>query len=147
MRAPNSSRPTTRCPSEDSASLPSLRDVDDAAMSAASSDPMATVTDLLLVAFVGIIDPLRAEAKQAVRVALDAGIEVRMITGDHTVTARAIAEQLELGRGLITGAELQRLPNAEVIERLPQLHVFGRVAPRTKSDTPDSCKRPARSSR
>ena len=109
-----------------------VRDVDDAAMSAASTDPMATVTDLLLVALVGIIDPLRAEAKQAVRVALDAGIDVRMITGDHTVTARAIADQLELGPGLITGTELQRLPDAEVIERLPQLHVFGRVAPEDK---------------
>ena len=109
-----------------------VRDVDDAAMSAASTDPMATVTDLLLVALVGIIDPLRAEAKQAVRVALDAGIDVRMITGDHTVTARAIADQLELGPGLITGTELQRSTDAEVIERLPQLHVFGRVAPEDK---------------
>src|SRR6185503_8318134 len=57
---------------------------------------------------------------------------VRMITGDHTVTARAIADQLELGPGLITGTDLQRLPDAEVIERLPQLHVFGRVAPEDK---------------
>ena len=46
----------------------------------------------------------------AVRVALDAGIDVRMITGDHTVTARAIADQLELGPGLITGTDLQRCP-------------------------------------
>ena len=103
------------------------RDLDDATMSAATTDPMATVTDLLLVALVGIIDPLRAEAKHAVRVALDAGIDVRMITGDHTVTARAIADQLELGPGLITGTELQRLSDADVIGRLPQLHVFGRV--------------------
>ena len=109
-----------------------VRDVDDAAMAAASTDPMATVTDLLLVALVGIIDPLRAEAKQAVRVALDAGIDVRMITGDHTVTARAIADQLELGPGVITGTELQQLSDAEVLERLPQLHVFGRVAPEDK---------------
>ena len=53
----------------------------------------------MLVALVGIIDPLRAEAKDAVRVALDAGIDVRMITGDHTVTARAIADELGLGPG------------------------------------------------
>ena len=76
-----------------------VRDLDDAAMSTASTDPMAAVTDLVLVALVGIIDPLRAEAKDAVRVALDAGIDVRMITGDHTVTARAIADQLGLGPG------------------------------------------------
>ena len=93
---------------------------------------MAAVTDLVLVALVGIIDPLRAEAKDAVRVALNAGIDVRMITGDHTVTARAIADQLELGPGLITGTDLQRLSDADVIERLPQLHVFGRVAPEDK---------------
>jgi Ca2+-transporting ATPase len=101
-------------------------------MSAASTDPMAAVSGLLLVALVGIIDPLRAEAKRAVRVALDAGIDVRMITGDHTVTARAIADELELGPGLITGTDLQRLSDPEVIERLPQLHVFGRVAPEDK---------------
>ena len=55
-----------------------------------------------------------------------------MITGDHTVTARAIADQLELGPGVITGTELQRLSDAEVVERLPDLHVFGRVAPEDK---------------
>jgi Ca2+-transporting ATPase len=109
-----------------------VRDVDEAAMASARTDPMATVSNLLLVALVGIIDPLRAEAKRAVRVALDAGIDVRMITGDHTVTARAIADQLELGPGVITGTELQQLSDAEVRDRLPQLHVFGRVAPEDK---------------
>ncbi|GMU80005.1 MAG: hypothetical protein AMXMBFR46_27930 [Acidimicrobiia bacterium] len=109
-----------------------VRDVDEDAMARAGTDPMAEVEGLLLVALVGIIDPLRAEAKRAVRVALDAGIDVRMITGDHTVTARAIADQLELGPGLITGTELQQLSDTEVIERLPQLHVFGRVAPEDK---------------
>ncbi|HWS47377.1 MAG TPA: HAD-IC family P-type ATPase, partial [Acidimicrobiia bacterium] len=108
------------------------RNLEDPEMTSAIDDPMAAVTGLLLVALVGIIDPLRAEAKQAVRVALDAGIDVRMITGDHTVTARAIADQLELGPGLITGTELQRLPDPDVIGRLPQLHVFGRVAPEDK---------------
>ena len=107
-------------------------DLDDAAMSAALADPMAAVTDLVFVALVGIVDPLRTEARDAVRVALDAGIDVRMITGDHTVTARAIADELGLGPGVITGTELQHLSDAEVIERLPRLHVFGRVAPEDK---------------
>jgi Ca2+-transporting ATPase len=109
-----------------------VRDLDDTSMPAENANAMAAVEGLLLVALVGIIDPLRAEAKHAVRVALDAGIDVRMITGDHTVTARAIADQLELGPGLITGTDLQRLSDADVIERLPQLHVFGRVAPEDK---------------
>jgi Ca2+-transporting ATPase len=108
------------------------RDLDDAAMSAALAEPMAAVTDLVFVALVGIMDPLRAEARDAVHVALDAGIDVRMITGDHTVTARAIADELGLGPGVITGTELQHLPDAEVIGQLPGLHVFGRVAPEDK---------------
>jgi Ca2+-transporting ATPase len=108
------------------------RDLDDSAMSAAVADPMAAVVDLIFVALVGIIDPLRAEAKDAVRVAHVAGIDVRMITGDHTVTARAIADELELGPGVITGTELAQLTDAEVIDRLPELHVFGRVAPEDK---------------
>ena len=108
------------------------RDLDDAAMSAALADPMAAVTDLVFVALVGIMDPLRTEAKDAVHVALAAGIDVRMITGDHTVTARAIADELGLGPGVITGTELQHLTDAEVLDQLPALHVFGRVAPEDK---------------
>jgi Ca2+-transporting ATPase len=108
------------------------RDLNDPAMNAALDDPMASVKELVLVALVGIIDPLRTEAKDAVRTALDAGIDVRMITGDHTVTARAIADQLGLGPGVLTGTELQRLPDEEVKRQLPNLHVFGRVAPEDK---------------
>jgi Ca2+-transporting ATPase len=108
------------------------RDLEDADMATVDRDPMTAVTDLIFLALVGIIDPLRAEAKAAVQVALDAGIDVRMITGDHTVTARAIADQLGLGPGLITGTELQALSDDEVTRQLPQLHVFGRVAPEDK---------------
>jgi len=108
------------------------RDLDDAAMAAALADPMAAVTDLVFVTLVGIVDPLRPEARDAVRTALRAGIDVRMITGDHTVTARAIADELGLGPGVITGTELQHLTDDEVLGRLPQLHVFGRVAPEDK---------------
>lgn len=108
------------------------RSLDDDALSAALPDPMASVRDLVLVALVGIIDPLRSEAKVAVHDALDAGIDVRMITGDHTITARAIADQLGLGPGVLTGTELQRLSDEELVEQLPLLHVFGRVAPEDK---------------
>jgi Ca2+-transporting ATPase len=108
------------------------RDLDQAQMASAVSDPMAAVTDLILIAIVGIIDPLRTEAKDAVRLALDAGIDVRMITGDHTITARAIADELHLGPGVISGTELEQLSDSAVVERLPQIHVFGRVAPEDK---------------
>jgi Ca2+-transporting ATPase len=104
----------------------------DEEFAAAKDDPMGAVTDIDLVALVGIIDPLRIEARDAVQQALAAGIDVRMITGDHTITARAIADQLGLGPGVITGSDLQGLDDATVIERLPELHVFGRVAPEDK---------------
>src|SRR5215469_3143131 len=109
-----------------------LKALDDGAMSAAVADPMSAVEGLVFVAIVGIMDPLRTEAKDAVHVALDAGIDVRMITGDHTVTARAIADELGLGPGVITGPELQRLSDGDLTGRLGRLHVFGRVAPEDK---------------
>src|SRR6185369_8515316 len=93
------------------------RDLDDAEMTAALADPMTAVTDLVMVALVGIVDPLRTEARDAVHTALGAGVDVRMITGDHTVTARAIADELGLGPGVITGTELQHLSDSEVVER------------------------------
>jgi Ca2+-transporting ATPase len=96
------------------------------------ADPMALTTGLGFVGMVGIIDPLRPSAKAAVEKALRAGIDVRMITGDHAVTAHAIGESLGLGEGAISGAELQALSEDELRRRLPRLHVFGRVTPEDK---------------
>jgi Ca2+-transporting ATPase len=108
------------------------RFVDDDGVEGMRADPMAYVTELTFVGMVGIIDPLRAEAKGAVTTALGAGIDVRMITGDHAVTAQAIGEQLGLGPGAISGTDLQALPDEELARRLPGLHVFGRVSPEDK---------------
>jgi Ca2+-transporting ATPase len=96
------------------------------------SDPMALTRELGFAGLVGIIDPLRPSAKAAVETALRAGIDVRMITGDHAVTAHAIGESLGLGEGAISGAELQTLSDEELRRRLPRLHVFGRVTPEDK---------------
>jgi Ca2+-transporting ATPase len=96
------------------------------------ADPMAAVNGLAFVALVGIIDPLRPSAKDAITVALKAGIDVRMITGDHAVTAKAIGTELGLKSGVITGPELHRLTDEQLLERLPDLHVFGRVSPEDK---------------
>jgi Ca2+-transporting ATPase len=106
--------------------------VGDGETEAMSSDPMSLTHDLAFVGLVGIIDPLRAEAKVAVATALRAGIDVRMITGDHAVTAGAIGEMLGLGPGAISGSELQALSDDELARRLPELHVFGRVTPEDK---------------
>ncbi len=97
-----------------------------------AADPMAAVADLVLVALVGIIDPLRPEAVEAVRVAQAAGIDVRMITGDHLVTAQAIGSELGLGDGGMTGAEFAATDEATLAARLPDTHVFGRVSPEDK---------------
>jgi Ca2+-transporting ATPase len=99
---------------------------------AVTADPMSLTRELGFVGMVGIVDPLRAEAKQAVRTALRAGIDVRMITGDHATTAQAIGAQLALGPGAISGPELQALSADELARRLPELHVFGRVSPEDK---------------
>jgi Ca2+-transporting ATPase len=96
------------------------------------SDPMAEVTDLTFVGLVGIIDPLRPSSKEAVRIAREAGIEVRMITGDHAITAAAIGAKLGLGAGAASGADIQAMSDAELKAKLPQLHVFGRVTPEDK---------------
>jgi len=99
---------------------------------AMATDPMSLIHDLALVGLVGIIDPLRLEAKDSVGIALRAGIDVRMITGDHAVTAQAIGKDLGLGPGAISGTELKALTDDELKARLPELHVFGRVTPDDK---------------
>ena len=108
------------------------RVLDDGDERAIAQDPMTFTQDLSFVGMVGIIDPLRTEAKGAVQTALGAGIDVRMITGDHAVTAHAIGETLGLGAGSVSGAELQAMSDDELRARLPELHVFGRVSPEDK---------------
>lgn len=97
-----------------------------------SADPMRFVEELTFVGMVGIIDPLRAEAAEAVRLAHQAGIEVRMITGDHAITAAAIGAELDLGPGAVSGPEIQAMTDEDLARELPRLHVFGRVTPQDK---------------
>jgi P-type Ca2+ transporter type 2C len=99
---------------------------------AVHADPMSFVEDLTFVGMVGIIDPLRPEAIESVRIAHQAGIDVRMITGDHAITASAIGAELGLGPGAISGAELQAMSDDDLSAALPNLHVFGRVTPQDK---------------
>ena len=99
---------------------------------AVAADPMAAVENLVFLGLVGIIDPLRPEAIEAVRVAHRAGIDVRMITGDHLVTAQAIAAELDLGPGGMSGTEFAATADDQLAEQLPELHVFGRVSPQDK---------------
>ena len=66
------------------------------------------VQDLTLLAMVGIVDPPRAEAKDAIAKCKSAGIQVRMITGDHAVTAAAIGRELGIEGTALTGAAVRR---------------------------------------
>jgi Ca2+-transporting ATPase len=106
--------------------------LDDTDLETMQHDPMSLTNHLVFVGLVGIIDPLRPSSKAAVTTALSAGVDVRMITGDHAVTAGAIGEELGLGPGAISGSELVTLSDDELKARLPQLHVFGRVTPEDK---------------
>jgi magnesium-transporting ATPase (P-type) len=83
---------------------------------------------------VGFIDPPRAEAKAAVAECRSARIAVKMITGDHAATARAIARQLELEDDpqVLTGAELDRMSDAELRDRVEGTAVFARTSPEHK---------------
>src|SRR4051794_5398264 len=83
-------------------------------VTALRDDPMSLTRGLAFVGMVGIIDPLRAEAKDAVQTALRAGIDVRMITGDHATTAQAIGATLGLGPGAISGRDLRDLSEPEL---------------------------------
>lgn len=89
---------------------------------------------LTLLALVGIIDPPREEAIAAVAECQRAGIRVKMITGDHAETARAIGAQLGIGVGLpaLTGAELEMLDDRRLREVLPNVEVFARASPEHK---------------
>ena len=97
-----------------------------------SGDLISLVQDLTLIAMVGIVDPPRAEAKAAIAKCHSAGIEVRMITGDHAVTAAAIGKELGIGGRALTGAEFAALTDEELADQLHEIGVVARVAPEDK---------------
>jgi Ca2+-transporting ATPase len=80
----------------------------------------------------GMIDPPRPEAVAAVAACHRAGIEVKMITGDHKVTARAIGQELGLGSNALSGTELERLNDHELRLVAAKHSIFARVAPEHK---------------
>ncbi|WP_157270896.1 cation-transporting P-type ATPase [Azohydromonas aeria] len=91
-------------------------------------------SDYVMLALVGIIDPPREEALHAVRECHQAGIRVKMITGDHAETARAIGAQLAIGVGkpAITGAELSLMDDAALRRVAMEVDVFARASPEHK---------------
>ncbi len=90
------------------------------------------VKDLTLLAMVGIVDPPRPEAKVAIAKCHSAGIQVRMITGDHAVTAAAIGHELGIEGTALTGAQFSAMKDEELLKQLPEIGVVARVAPEDK---------------
>ena len=90
------------------------------------------VDGLEFVSLIGIVDPPRPEAREAIRLCERAGITVKMITGDHAVTATAIATELGLRGGTLTGAQLDAMDDAGLEEVIDDVAVFARVSPEHK---------------
>ena len=92
-------------------------------------------SDLTLLALIGIVDPARPEARAAVHTARRAGLRTIMITGDHALTAEAIARDLGIlapGESALTGAQLDSLDDAALREQLRHTSAFARVSPTHK---------------
>ena len=97
-----------------------------------NGDMMALMHDLELTGLVAEVDPPRAEAKAAIAKCHSAGIQVRMITGDHAVTAAAIGHELGIEGRALTGAQFAAIPDEELKQQLDQIGVVARVSPEDK---------------
>ncbi len=92
-------------------------------------------SSLILLGLVAMIDPPRKEALEAVKTCRKAGIRPVMITGDYPLTARAIAEQIEIykpGDQILTGSELEKMSPEELEKVVMKTTIFARVSPRHK---------------
>ncbi|WP_053202688.1 cation-translocating P-type ATPase [Jiangella muralis] len=98
----------------------------------ATSDLLGVVADLEFLALIGIVDPPRKEARDAIAECRRAGIRVRMITGDHATTASAIAGQLGIEGRALTGTEFAALTDDELHREVDGIGVVARVAPEDK---------------
>ncbi len=119
------------------------RDFDPATFDA-NADLLPLVENLTLLALAGIVDPPRPEARVAIAEAHAAGIQVRMITGDHAVTAAAIAADLGIRGQAITGAEWGDFSDDEALRRIDDIGVIARVTPEHKVRLVDILKRKGR---
>jgi P-type Ca2+ transporter type 2C len=96
------------------------------------TDLSAEVRDLTLLGLAGIVDPPRPEARLAIAEANAAGIAVKMITGDHATTAAAIGQELGLTGRAVSGADLDRMSDADLERDIDDISVFARVSPEHK---------------
>lgn len=113
-------------------------EVDDSAL----ADPLAALRGRgVLTALVGLMDPPRPAAAAAVAACARAGIAVKMITGDHRLTAAAIGHDIGLHGGVISGVELDELADQALDDRVDSIAVFARVSPEHKVRIVESLRR------
>ncbi len=109
--------------------LPATEIVDDGGP---PTDSGQWTTGLTVEALIGIVDPPRAEAREAIARCDDAGVMVKMITGDHATTARTIAAELGIVGRVVTGAELDALSDEDLAKTVTSIGVCARVSPEHK---------------
>ena len=100
-----------------------------------NSTPEAAERGMTFLGLAGMIDPPRPEAKAAIAVCTNAGIKPVMITGDHPVTAQAVARELGLlrnGGRVITGPQLEDMPDEQLERDVENISVYARVSPAHK---------------
>src|SRR4051812_9104478 len=113
----------------------------DSATFVTDGDLLELMDGLTLMALVGIVDPPRPAAKAAIATAHEAGIQVRMITGDHAITAGAIAGELGIPGRAISGAQFAEMSDAQADEEIDGIGVIARVTPEQKVRLVDILKR------
>ena len=92
-------------------------------------------SEMTFVAFISLHDPIRKEVKRAIKVCRQAGMKPIIVTGDHRLTAKAIAKELGLPskeENIIEGSELEKLSDEEFQKRLEKIEIYARVEPRQK---------------
>ncbi len=107
---------------------------EDPQLQAGTIGPGDLPNNLVLLGLIGLLDPPRQEAIAAVKECHGGGIRVTMITGDHKITAAAIAKMLDIGDGTtaMTGTEIDALDTATLQERVGSIDVFARASPENK---------------
>ncbi|MDD5043090.1 MAG: HAD-IC family P-type ATPase [Patescibacteria group bacterium] len=93
------------------------------------------VQEIVLVGFIGLKDPLRKEVPETLRITRMAGIRTIVVTGDHRLTAKAIAEEAGLkvrAENIIDGPELEQMSDAELRKKIKSIYIFARVTPKHK---------------
>lgn len=101
----------------------------------ANPNPEDIEQDLVFVGLLGLSDPPRSDTISAVDACAQAGIRTVMITGDHPITARAVARRIGIlkdGTDMLTGAELDQMSDEELVEKIDGYSVFARISPADK---------------